>query len=322
MNNNHKGDAAFTIVELLVVIVVIAVLAAIVTVAYNGVTSRASDSVAKTTAENAIKKLETTMISTNTYPLKIEQTGIAAPGDTRVEYTSDGASYCMTSSSIRAKTDYYQTNSSGNYVAGKCPNHLGYQGSAGTFSTSSIFGSNPPETNSYSIYSDGGGDLWVGDRFYTLRDNGVRVVGVRVWEPPTASSAFLSTPLTARLYTQDWQGVSLGGWNSLPAPAQTATFSGTRKAGTWTYMYFSGSTAIVKASAAVGPADMATAAVRYDGNSYVAANPALHPFPVESSQLSSVYLSEDSNLGRSVSNVYPGGAGAYYYGIDILVTAL
>lgn len=51
MKLNHKG---FTIVELLIVIVVIGILAAIVIVAYNGVTARAND----TKVRNAAAQLE------------------------------------------------------------------------------------------------------------------------------------------------------------------------------------------------------------------------------------------------------------------------
>lgn len=310
----------FTIVELLIVVVVIAVLAAIVTVAYIGIANRASDSTTKSNIETAYKKLETTKISTEKYPLKIESAGIATTGDIRTEYSSDGATFCITTSSVRAKTDYFETNGSGNYASGKCPNHLGYQGGAGTYSTSSIFGASAP-TGTYQVYNDGGGNLWVGDRFYTMRDAGVRIVGARVWEPASASAAFLSSPIQVQAYTQDWQGANLGGWGSLGSPALTATYSGPRVAGTWTYIWFTGSTNIYKSSAAAGAKDNATIAVRYDGNNYVAANPAMDGNHTESNQLSQMYLSEDGDVGRAVSNVYS-GTGAYYYGIDILVTAL
>jgi prepilin-type N-terminal cleavage/methylation domain-containing protein len=312
--------SGFTIVELLIVIVVIAVLATIVTVAYNGVANKASDSTAKSNIETAYKKLETTKIHTDKYPLKIESAGITTTGDIRTEYTSDGASFCITTSSVRAKTDYYETNGSGTYISGKCPNHLGYQGGAGTFSASSIFGESAP-TGTYQVYTDGGGDLWIGDRFYNMRDNGVRIVGARVWEPASATAAFLSSPIQVRAYTQDWQGADLGGWNSLGSPALSATYSGPRTAGTWTYIWFNDSTNIAKSSAAAGVKDNATIAVRYDGNNYVAANPAMNGDYTESTQISRVYLSESEGVGRSVSNVYNGSAG-YYYGIDILVTAL
>lgn len=310
----------FTIVELLIVIVVIAILAAIVTVAYNGVASKASDSSAKSIVSTAIKKLETTKIQSQKYPLRIEETGVDVAGDVRTEYSSDGSTFCITTSSVRAKTDYYQVNGNGNYQTGKCPNHLGYQGGAGTYSASSIFGGSAP-TGAYQVYNDGGGNLWVGDRFYTSLQKGIRVVGARVWEPATANAAFLTSPIQVQVFTQDWQGSRLGGWSTLGTPDITKTYSGTRTANSWTYIWFDSATNIMPATAGAGPKDMVTAAVRYDGNNYVAANPAMSGEYTQSTQLSGVYLSEDGDVGRSVSNVYTGAAG-YYYGIDILFTAL
>lgn len=53
-----KAEKGFTIVELLIVIVVIGILAAIVIVAYNGVTQRAKTSKAQAAASAFIKKAE------------------------------------------------------------------------------------------------------------------------------------------------------------------------------------------------------------------------------------------------------------------------
>jgi len=317
LKSHTKG---FTIVELLIVIVVIAILAAITIVAYNGVANMASDSTAKSNIETAIKKLEVAKIDNDLYPLKIEDLGIISSGDIRTEYSSDGSTYCVTISSVRARTDYHQANGGGAYTDGTCPNHRGYEGGPGTFSTSSIFGDATP-VGSYQVFNDGGGNLWIGDRFYTTLDNGITVMGARVWEPATASAAFLSTPISVQVFTQDWQGTSLGGWGALGSPVVTKTYTGVRKAGAWTYIWFDSSAVINKVSAAAGAKDMVTVAVRYDGSSYVAASPEITAEYVESNQMSGVYLSENGDVGRAVSNVYS-GVGNYYYGIDILFTAL
>jgi len=58
IRSKTQTQNGFTIVELLIVVVVIAILAAITIVSYNGITSRANASAAKTTAVSVQKKAE------------------------------------------------------------------------------------------------------------------------------------------------------------------------------------------------------------------------------------------------------------------------
>lgn len=58
LKNIKSSNQGFTIVELLIVVVVIAILAAITIVSYNGITSRANNSSAKSAASNVAKKVE------------------------------------------------------------------------------------------------------------------------------------------------------------------------------------------------------------------------------------------------------------------------
>ncbi len=66
---HKKLQRGFTIVELLIVVVVIGVLAAIVIVAYNGITSSAQASTIKSDLTNALKKLEIYKIENGAYPV-------------------------------------------------------------------------------------------------------------------------------------------------------------------------------------------------------------------------------------------------------------
>lgn len=63
-----KAERGFTIVELLIVIVVIGILAAIVIVAYNGVTNRAKGTKAQATGSSLQKKLEAYNAENGSYP--------------------------------------------------------------------------------------------------------------------------------------------------------------------------------------------------------------------------------------------------------------
>ena len=93
----HKDG--FTIVELLVVIVIIAILAAVTTVAYQGVQNRAVRSSLSNTLSNTVKQLEADKVDRGSYAPSLSSiTGSSASNNTGVEfeYTSNGLEYCVT----------------------------------------------------------------------------------------------------------------------------------------------------------------------------------------------------------------------------------
>lgn len=63
-----KSKSGFTIVELLIVIIVIAILAAIVIVAYNGITQKANDSKRLSDIDTIVKALEVYKMKYGDYP--------------------------------------------------------------------------------------------------------------------------------------------------------------------------------------------------------------------------------------------------------------
>lgn len=88
MNLNQK---AFTIVELLIVIVVIAILASITIVSYNGVQNRAKTTAAKALAANVNKAVEVHVAETGLYPSQAELTSTSLVKISSSAFTVGGA---------------------------------------------------------------------------------------------------------------------------------------------------------------------------------------------------------------------------------------
>jgi len=121
-NKRDRATSAFTIVELLIVVVVIAILAALTLVTYRGIQDRARASSVTQGLSQAKKKLELYKVDHAAYPLT---GGLASAGvvdsDVTYQYTStDGGSYCLTGVSGNA---VYQVTAMSAPVNGGCNGH-------------------------------------------------------------------------------------------------------------------------------------------------------------------------------------------------------
>ena len=91
-----KTKSGFTIVELLIVIVVIAVLAAISIVAYNGIQTRANNTIVTTNLRNTVTALENFNALNGRYPMQgSDYTAIRNEGLKLKGTTSNTILYCV-----------------------------------------------------------------------------------------------------------------------------------------------------------------------------------------------------------------------------------
>lgn len=101
-----KANRAFTIVELLIVIVVIAILAAISIVAYNGIQSRSRLSAAQSTANIVAKKSESWNAIQGSYPSYCQlATNTLAPTGTATGIGATGCTAAGGAGPAEAKLD-------------------------------------------------------------------------------------------------------------------------------------------------------------------------------------------------------------------------
>lgn len=117
----HRQDA-FTIVELLIVVVVIAILAAITMVAYRGFSNRAEEAVVKSDLTQAAKQLGMTKALSDTFPSDLTSANLNSSEGVTYEYDSSGQAFCL--SAVRGDRAFYVTQD-GNPKEGVCSGHSG-----------------------------------------------------------------------------------------------------------------------------------------------------------------------------------------------------
>lgn len=112
MSPHKRTLPAFTIVELLIVIVVIAILATITIVAYNGITGQAKESSLKADLDTASKKLHLVKVETGEFP----SSAANLVPDT-ISYSGGGVAFCV-SGTANGKT--FRLKESGAIEIGNC----------------------------------------------------------------------------------------------------------------------------------------------------------------------------------------------------------
>ena len=120
---NEYARDAFTIVELLIVIVIIAILAAITIISYVGIQNRAKASAAQTLLSQTVSKVKLYAVDhSDTYPSSLSAAGITNTDG--LQYSSSSSSpstFCITATS--QNVSYYQSSTTTAPTAGACPGH-------------------------------------------------------------------------------------------------------------------------------------------------------------------------------------------------------
>ncbi len=129
MKSFKYSQKAFTIVELLIVIVVIAILAAVSVVAYSGIQSRAATTTLKSDLRNGATQLGSDKATNDAYPASMALAdggkGLSKSSGTTFQYTSNGTSFCLSAISSRAGIPFqYISSTNGQIEEGLCPDHI------------------------------------------------------------------------------------------------------------------------------------------------------------------------------------------------------
>lgn len=129
-NRNFTKQSAFTIVELLIVVVVIAILAAIVLVTYRSIQDRAEVTVIKSDLTQAAKQLAMSKVVDGSFPSDESDpaTHLSASPGVVYEYTADASSFCL--SAVKGDKAYHITSSTSSQE-GVCAGHTAPGGGSG-----------------------------------------------------------------------------------------------------------------------------------------------------------------------------------------------
>ncbi len=189
--------------------------------------------------------------------------------------------------------------------------------------------SNTPDSS--NLFTDGGANIIVADHFFAYPP--ISVLGVRVWNPATAPSGFLTADCTVYGWARDWDGTAFvgsenPGWST---PDQSKTLTDTRVAGEWTNIYFDAPINLGAMNSAVAGDDCILLGVHFASSGYyVVTTDAVitGSLEIESAQADEVYLgwvgmyrAAFTLNGTTGSEPGPSNRGTWY-GIDMIYELL
>jgi len=119
----RKSTQAFTIVELLIVIVVIGILATIVTVGYGQIKKSALNNVVRSTLASTAKKFEVDKQSSGSYPIGAFPSGISAPSGMGMALsgTSSATEFCINGTAQSYSDIQWYVDQTLSIKSGLCP---------------------------------------------------------------------------------------------------------------------------------------------------------------------------------------------------------
>lgn len=115
---NKKTEGGFTIIELLVVVIVIAILAAIVIVAYNGITNRTKEASLKTDLEAGAKQLQIAKIDDGIYPSSANN--LKKSINTTFTYSVTSGGFCLQAADSSLVNKNFYITEKGTIKEGTC----------------------------------------------------------------------------------------------------------------------------------------------------------------------------------------------------------
>jgi len=157
MKNSYANKPAFTIVELLIVIVVIGILAIMSLVAYNGITNNAYNTAIKSDFANFIKKYETIRVldESNQYPTPTAAMGFSfsksaymtGRNNMYICINPDRSQYAISAQSRSGKEFSYSTLTGVIEVIPSSAGHIPACVAAGTTQSTAIYVNNALDSN-------------------------------------------------------------------------------------------------------------------------------------------------------------------------------